>query len=206
MNDKDGLYKWLGYGNIQSKLWFIGIEPGGPNEGYKESNLLPDKPFYTQPITEDMHSVPVFSRCKEVSEKSGYGDDYFLSNMSPIARRNAAQSNATDENKLREYQKLLFDESKINKPEAIIFHGKGGRYARGFYHPAWGLEKTFELTDVERKYTKYFKNRTIVEFYEKNTLILLCQNFSRNRNSNESWMRQSEKLSTILKEWHAGFV
>ncbi|MCL2523617.1 MAG: hypothetical protein FWF20_08170 [Betaproteobacteria bacterium] len=195
MNDEEFQYQWLGYGNIKSDLWFIGIEPGGENKGYNGKGcskylLENGSSFYLGDSLPASDQSEVFRRCEEVAESAGYGRNYFLSNMSPIASR-GVDNHAETDGRLKSYQNLLYQAYKQYRPQAVVFHGKGSRYNRGFDH--WGLGNIFDLANVERK------GKEIVEFVGAN--ILLCDNFSPEWNKGEGWRVQSAALSEKLRAW-----
>jgi len=174
------MYRWLGYGDIHSPLWFIGIEPGGDLKGYEKINELDDNPlgnnlYCLDPnLPSNSKSTKVWDNCKYIAEKVGI-NHYFLSNMSPIPHSSLQVNQQADLEKLESYQNLLYLAYQAQKTKPIvIFHGKGVRGSRGFYkykfHEKFNLGKASEILKI--------KNSTDTIHKFGDTKIILCRNLS----------------------------
>jgi hypothetical protein len=124
---------FLGYGDPQSRLWFVGIEEGGS----LDSNLqIHDHPKI--PGTNYMHdpelpieSARVWDRYRDIATHVGAGSAYFMSNMAPFARPQEHISlGSMNESQYRDlviHQRIPALRQLIDRfqPRAVLFHGKG---------------------------------------------------------------------------------
>ena len=191
------MYRWLGYGDIRSPLWFVGIEPGGRLEGYSRDepparHSLGSEYFHVVETRPEGGGTRVWSRCKDIAAKAGFGSDYFLSNMSPIPSRDAVQANGASPDRLNDYHELLYLAYRTFEPRAVVFHGKGERGRRGFY--SHGLNATFKLGNSPQQIKVDARGHTIHKFSPER--ILLCGNFSRGVSAG-----MLEAVSGTLQEW-----
>lgn len=129
-------FKFIGYGNPMSKLWFVGIEEGGlqvdkPMVDQQEYEFKNQKLLYDQNVPSGNNRV--WNVSKRVAENV-QEETYFMSNIAPLPRRYETEKLNAILN-VKNYRKRVIDErvkrlqalhlSKINR--VTVFHGVGAR-------------------------------------------------------------------------------
>lgn len=158
MNEENGEYRWkfFGYGNPDSTLWFVGIEEGGSLESNRIRKDHPNIPGTDFTYDPDLPtgSQPVWNRYRDLAAALGVGNAYFMTNLAPFAK--PQESHGLGFIGKNEYQDLVIKrrvqelKSLIErfKPRAVLFHGKGAwqRYR---------VREAFDLQPESRRIQKY---------------------------------------------------
>ena len=162
-------FRFFGYGNPESPLWFIGIEEGGVSGGNpavdSHSSITLSSGTYhfdpNLPCESGAAKSPLWAKYRNISMRAGNGPNYFMSNMAPLARpsiKNVLPDNVS----WPAYRKLVAKEripalkSLIQhfQPRAVLFHGKA----------AWrdyGVRETFGLQTLSGELHVYPNERLL---------------------------------------------
>lgn len=171
MNDdqaRDYLFRFFGYGNPESPLWFIGIEEGGasggmPASGSHASVTLPSGAYYFDPKLpsecEAMKS-PLWVKYRNISMRAGNGSNYFMSNMAPLARPSI--KDVLPSVSWAAYRQLVANERipalkaliRHFQPRAVLFHGTTA-------WRAYGVRETFGLQPLTGQMQAYQNERIL---------------------------------------------
>lgn len=173
MNDelaRNYLFRFFGYGNPESPLWFIGIEEGGasggmPAAGSHSSVNLPSGIYYFDPklpCESETAKSPLWAKYRNISARAGNGVNYFMSNMAPLARpsiKDVLPGNVS----WPAYRQLVAQEripalrSLIQhfQPRAVLVHGKAAW--RGY-----GVRETFGLQTLSGELHAYPNERLLL--------------------------------------------
>lgn len=174
--DIDYLFRFVGYGDPRSRIWFVGIEEGGQTESpvtvaHRKIDSL--RAYYDPSLPSGKNSV--WRICSEIASACGQSNRYFLSNMGAIARKSertrlyGIDEYAYSERVATERIPLLKELSERYQPRSsvIIFHGKG----------AWERYRVREIFGISTHDSGRIK--TAVTFPERNTTVLLTNFLSR---------------------------
>lgn len=153
-SDVDYHFRFLGYGQPQQPLWFVGIEPGGDAGAKPQPDAYSSdgENLYHRELPErgGPESSPLWTKYARLSELLHNGENYFISNIAPLPRRNvnsALQGIDTWNNYRRRVmsERLPMIWRALNKyrPRAVVIHGKSAWNGYDVQRQ-WGLEP---LTD-----------------------------------------------------------
>lgn len=128
-DDVDYLFSFIGYGDPNSRLWFVGSEEGGEPEmtPKRVSHKSLQQPHAAYDPVLPSGSNAVWIKCREIAENCGVRHHYFLSNMGPLARKSEASPHrGLDE---RNYVRRVVSERipllrQAAKHAIVVFHGK----------------------------------------------------------------------------------
>ena len=138
--DRSYLFRFLGYGNPASPLWFVGIEEGGeqgqlPVRGAHRPIELPSGRYFHDPklptIPSDARPWRIWRKYRDIAERAGTGSNYFISNMAPLGRPSTnvklmGVDGASYRDRVRrERIPALRELAGQFQPRAIVFHGSG---------------------------------------------------------------------------------
>jgi hypothetical protein len=135
----DYLFRFFGYGNPASPLWFVGIEEGGDpgqppkTEAHSSLTLDGDALFYDPelPKQERGERRPLWAKYRDISHRADNGDGYFMSNMAPLARPSVAHPlNGVSwpvyrQRVIQERIPMLRALILAFRPKAVLVHGAG---------------------------------------------------------------------------------
>ena len=155
----DYRFRFLGYGNLQAPLWFVGIEEGGSLESNQVHEQTPvpgmDAVYCPQLPT---GTAPLWSRYRNIAA-AARAPDYFMSNMGAIAKpaeRSRLQIPAGEYvGRVRARRiPLLRELVETFQPRAVVFHGMH----------AWkryGVREAFGLVPQEGRVQPYPRERLL---------------------------------------------
>lgn len=141
-DDVDYMFKFAGYGNPESRIWFIGIEEGkrtdegenmrGPARD-SHRRISSSEAYYDPELPElsNPNKSSVWKICAEIAAQCGLPNSYFRSNMGALPRK--MERSALNGLNERDYVNRVATERipmlrKLSgefKPAAIVFHGRG---------------------------------------------------------------------------------
>lgn len=135
MDDKDEyLFRFIGYGDLKSPLWFVGIEEAGaqgkpPRCKEHVCLLLPSGSYRYDPKLPKTNEARLWRKYQTISERAGNGSNFFMSNMAPLARSGinekligidfASYRNQVRQRRIPALRELI----EQFRPRAVIFHG-----------------------------------------------------------------------------------
>ncbi|MBS7455715.1 hypothetical protein [Coralloluteibacterium stylophorae] len=144
--DIDYLFRFVGYGDPKSRLWFVGIEEGqqgGPDAvkppaRSSHENVERDGPeLHHDPTLPSGESNRVWAMCRGIAQACGI-PSYFMSNIAPVARRNirvilpgGLDSRAYRQRVQNERVPLLGKLLREQQDRVAVFHGKAGWRTHG---------------------------------------------------------------------------
>jgi len=134
---RDYLFRFFGYGDPSSPLWFVGIEEGGEPDkplqadGHSSLALGGDALFYDPklPEWESGDRKPLWSKYRDISQRAGNGTGYFMSNMAPLARPSVTHPlhgvswPAYRQRVIQERIPMLRGLLAEFRPKAVLIHG-----------------------------------------------------------------------------------
>lgn len=195
--DIDAWFRFIGYGNPSSELWFIGSEEGGetpstgPADGqsalrFETHDLLYDKNLPSQ------NENGVWRKSHFLAEAYGVAStkNYFLSNVAPLPKHAEAEMHAgIDRKKYLENVRaqrvpLLVRLHRSRAKGITVFHGKRSR-------ANYGLLGAFGLSE-----TQAIKRDGILIFEQER--LIFTGHFSRGTSFPN---RQKAATAEILHDW-----
>lgn len=164
----DHRFRFFGYGDPTSCLWFVGIEEGGDQESaqgkceHKRVDVGGSGFCYDPelPVPSKGPETSVWPITRDIAQQSGVGSEYFLSNVAPLGRRRVSDKLEGIESNT--YRKRILEERlpalKIligkYKPKAVVFHGKAG-------WRDYGVQEALGLVPEDKRVVAYPDNRLI---------------------------------------------
>lgn len=196
MDEREYLFRFFGYGDPKSPVWFIGIEEGGEQgvgpkpEGHATVQLEGES-FHYDPKLPSHPGSPVWSVARELAAAAGVPGRYFLSNMAPFAR--PRESDALNDIVPSEYHTRVRTEripallrlARHLGAKALVFHGKGA-WRRYDVQTAAGLTLS-ERTPAGSRVLAFARER-----------VVLSGSFSRGTAFTRA---DREAAASVLHEW-----
>lgn len=196
----DKWFRFIGYGDPNSWLWFIGIEEGGerisdaPSEGHAQFVIDQECVNY-DPNLPPARDNQVWSTALELARYANLRDEpaqYFISNIAPLPRQNVRKNH--DGVNAKEFRSRVIHERvgrllghhKKNAANAMLFHGKEG----------WRTYKVIEQFGLVLK--DGFDPDTRLVVFDRQKLIFAPTFSWGARHFNEE---QREAVKHYLKKW-----
>lgn len=156
----DYLFRFFGYGDPSSRLWFIGIEEGGAEGAAPVTQghipfEVDGMRFHRDGEVQTDNKNGVWRTYKQIAQESGLGLNYFMSNIAPLARKSVSTELTTVGAK--DYAVRVRTERVANlkrlvehfAPAVVVFHGKTAWRDYGVQE-AFGLQRIPALPGAPR--------------------------------------------------------